>query len=89
MNNEEKILQLLGAMQTDISGMKTDINGMQTDISGMKTDMSGMQTDINGMKTDICILKETQAEHTTALNALLEWADECREAYRFPLPKLM
>lgn len=82
MNNEEKILQLLGAMQTDISGMKTDINGMQTDISGMKTD-------IRGMKTDISILKETQAEHTTALNALLEWADECREAYRFPLPKLM
>ena len=75
MNNEEKILQLLGAMQTDISGMKTDINGMQTDISGMKTDIS--------------ILKETQAEHTTALNALLEWADECREADRFPLPKLM
>ena len=82
MNNEEKILQLLGAMQTDISGMKTDINGMQTDISGMKTDISGM-------KTDISILKETQAEHTTALNALLEWADECREADRFPLPKLM
>ena len=75
MNNEEKILQLLGAMQTDISGMKTDISGMKTDISGMKTDIS--------------ILKETQAEHTTALNALLEWADECREAYRFPLPKLM
>ena len=75
MNNEEKILQLLGAMQTDISGMKTDINGMKTDISGMKTDIS--------------ILKETQAEHTTALNALLEWADECREADRFPLPKLM
>ena len=82
MNNEEKILQLLGAMQTDISGMKTDISGMKIDISGMKTDISGM-------KTDISILKETQAEHTTALNALLEWADECREADRFPLPKLM
>ena len=82
MNNEEKILQLLGAMQTDISGMKTDISGMKTDISGMKTDISGM-------KTDMSILKETQAEHTTALNALLEWADECREADRFPLPKLM
>ena len=34
-------------------------------------------------------MKETLSEHTVVLNAILEWADECREADRFPLPKIM
>ena len=96
MTNEEKILKMLEAMQTDMAGMKTDIismkadiSGMQTDMAGMKADISGMQTDMAGMKSDISKIKEVQAEHTAALNALIEWADECRNADRFPLPKLM
>lgn len=82
MTNEEKILKMLEAMQTDMAGMKTDIISMKADISGMQTDMAGM-------KSDISKIKEVQAEHTAALNALIEWADECRNADRFPLPKLM
>ncbi len=101
--NEERILQLLEVMQADISGLKTDVAGLKTDVAGLKTDVAGLKTDVAGMKADIAELKASQeelkasqeemkealSEHTVVLNAILEWADECREADRFPLPKIM
>ena len=73
--NEEKILQLLEVMQADISGMKADIAQLKASQEELKASQEEM--------------KETLSEHTVALNAILEWADECREADRFPLPKIM
>ena len=73
--NEEKILQLLEVMQADISGLKTDVAQLKTDVEELKASQEEM--------------KETLSEHTVVLNAILEWADECREADRFPLPKIM
>lgn len=80
--NEEKILQLLEVMQADISGLKTDVAGLKTDVAQLKTDVEELKASQEEMK-------ETLSEHTVALNAILEWADECREADRFPLPKIM
>ena len=73
--NEEKILQLLEVMQADISGMKADISPLKASQEELKATQEEM--------------KETLSEHTVVLNAILEWADECREADRFPLPKIM
>ena len=73
--NEERILQLLEVMQADISGMKADIAQLKASQEELKATQEEM--------------KETLSEHTVALNAILEWADECREADRFPLPKIM
>ena len=101
--NEERILQLLEVMQADISGLKTDVAGLKTDIAGLKTDVAGMKADIAELKASQEELKASQeelkasqeemkealSEHTVVLNAILEWADECREADRFPLPKIM
>lgn len=56
MTNEEKILQMLEKMQSDI----TDI------------------------RADIAEIRETQEEHTTALNELIEWADEVQVVVRVP-----
>lgn len=80
--NEEKILQLLEVMQADISGLKTDVAGLKTDVAQLKTDVVELKASQEEMK-------ETLSEHTVVLNAILEWADECREADRFPLPKIM
>ena len=80
--NEEKILQLLEVMQADISGLKTDVAGLKTDVAQLKTDVEELKASQEEMK-------ETLSEHTVVLNAILEWADECREADRFPLPKIM
>ena len=73
--NEEKILQLLEVIQADISGMKADIAQLKASQEELKASQEEM--------------KETLSEHTVVLNAILEWADECREADRFPLPKIM
>ncbi len=73
--NEEKILQLLEVMQADISGIKADIAQLKASQEELKATQEEM--------------KETLSEHTVVLNAILEWADECREADRFPLPKIM
>lgn len=73
--NEEKILQLLEVMQADISGLKADIAQLKASQEELKATQEEM--------------KETLSEHTVVLNAILEWADECREADRFPLPKIM
>ena len=73
--NEEKILQLLEVMQADISGMKADIAQLKASQDELKATQEEMT--------------ETLSEHTVVLNAILEWADECREADRFPLPKIM
>ena len=55
----------------------------------MQADISGMKADIAELKATQEEMKETLSEHTVVLNAILEWADECREADRFPLPKIM
>lgn len=73
--NEERILQLLEVMQADISGMRADIAQLKASQEELKATQEEM--------------KETLSEHTVVLNAILEWADECREADRFPLPKIM
>ena len=85
--NEERILQLLEVMQADISGLKTDVAGLKTDVADLKTDVAQLKTDVEEIKASQEEMKET--EHTVVLNAILEWADECREADRFPLPKIM
>lgn len=87
--NEEKILQLLEVMQADISGLKTDVADLKTDVAGLKTDVAQLKTDVEELKASQEEMKETLSEHTVVLNAILEWADECREADRFPLPKIM
>ena len=94
--NEEKILQLLEVMQADISGLKTDVADLKTDVAQLKTDVAELkasQEELKASQEEIKAsqeeMKETLSEHTVVLNAILEWADECREADRFPLPKIM
>ena len=80
--NEEKILQLLEVMQADISGMKADI----AQLKASQEELKASQEELKASQEE---MKETLSEHTVVLNAILEWADECREADRFPLPKIM
>ena len=67
MNNEEKILGLLGAIQKDLAELKEDVAEL---------------------KEDVAELKEANEETRSGVNALLEWAEECGNVIKFPLPKV-
>jgi len=50
MSNEEKILEILTQMQTDISDLKTDVSGLKTDVSALKTGQAKLEADVSGIK---------------------------------------
>lgn len=51
MNNEEKILEMLVQMQSDMAGMKSDMADMKSDTAGMKERID--QIDERSQRTDI------------------------------------
>ena len=74
MNNEERILQLLEAQQEELR----KINGR---LEGMESRMVGIESRLDKL--------EEHAEVTRAgVNSLLEWAEECGNVIKFPLPKV-
>ena len=74
MNNEERILQLLEAQQEELR----KINGR---LDGMESRMAGIESRLDKL--------EEHAEVTRAgVNSLLEWAEECGNVIKFPLPKV-
>lgn len=74
MSNEEKILQILSEMQTDMKEVKGRLDRLQTDMTGLKE--------------DVAELKEAHEITRDGVNALLEWSDKISEAQRLPLPKI-
>ena len=80
MSNEEKMLDLLTRMQTDISSLKSGQEEMRTDIAALKSGQEEMQMDIAALKssqeemrTDIAGIKdrldrvEDRAQQTAVL----------------------
>ena len=77
MSNEEKILEILSAMQSDISGMKGDIAGLKEDVAGLKEDMAR----VNKILEEHTEILE---DHSVALNELLAWAKDVQVVVRIP-----
>ena len=50
--------------------------------------LATMQKDITTIKEDVAELKEAHEETRSGVNSLLEWAEECRNVIKFPLPKV-
>lgn len=46
------------------------------------------QKDISAIKDDVAGLKEAHEETRSGVNSLLEWAEECGNVIKFPLPKV-
>ena len=49
------------------------------------TRLDAIDTRLNTIDTQLAEIKETQAEHTVALNELIEWADEAQIVVKVPL----
>lgn len=65
MNNENKILEMLSGLTSDMADMKSDIADMKTEIAEIKTDVADMKTEIADMKSDIADMKEDISELKT------------------------
>lgn len=74
MTNEEKILQLLEAQQEEFSKINARLDKIEEDIEEIKEDVSE--------------LKETAEITRNGVNALIEWAEDCGNAIKFPLPRI-
>lgn len=74
MTNEEKILQLLETQQKEFSKINARLDKIEEDIEEIKEDVSE--------------LKETAEITRNGVNALIEWAEDCGNAIKFPLPRI-
>lgn len=74
MSNEEKILQMLEAQQEELRKINSRLDGMESRMEGIESRLDKL---------------EEHAEVTRAgVNSLLEWAEECGNVIKFPLPKV-
>ena len=65
MTDQELLLKILGK-----------IEHIESDMSEMRTDISALKTDVSSLKEDMAILKEESSITRTAVNKLLDWADD-------------
>lgn len=54
----------------------------------IKKDISDLKDDVEALKDDVAALKETSEITRAGVNSLLEWAEECGNVIKFPLPKV-
>ena len=57
MNNDERILALLGNLSTQVGALTTRMDKMSTDMAEMKSDIAGLKSDMAEMKSDVAELK--------------------------------
>ena len=68
MSNEQKILNILEAMQGDISAM-------QGDISVIKSDVGFLKDRVDTIEAKIEVLMENDEEFRENINMLIEWSE--------------
>lgn len=61
---------------------------MDEKLKPIQNDIRSLKDDVNGLKDDVQSIKEAQEETRSGVNALLEWAEECGNVIKFPLPKV-
>ena len=72
----ESVEKNIGTLSLDVSGLKEDTASLKADVSGLKEDTASLKADVSEMKEDMSIVKEDSNITRTAVNKLLEWADD-------------
>ena len=70
MTNDEMIFEMLRKMDSRLDKMDSRLDKMDSRLDKIEAELAD--------------IKETQDEHTTALNELLEWADNVQVAVKVP-----
>lgn len=74
MSNEEKILEMLVSMQSEIKGVQSEIKGMQSEIKEIHEKLDD--------------LIEAHDETRMSVNTILGWTEKVSAAVNFPLPRI-
>lgn len=74
MNNEDKILELLGSMQTSMQAMQADMKGMHEKIDKLTEGQEELREDLDEVRTSV--------------NALLDWSDRVSSIEQLRIPKI-
>ena len=74
MTNEEKILQILESQQAELRKINSRLDKIEEDIDEIKEDIEE--------------IKESAEITRSGVNALLDWAEDCGNAIKFPLPRI-
>ena len=81
MNNEDKILELLTAMQAGMQSMQSDIQKINGRLDSMDGRMSSLEEKVDD-------LAEGQDELRTSVNALLDWSERVSPIEQLRIPKI-
>ena len=93
MNNEEKIISILGQMQEDLSGLKNDVAVLKEGQAALKDDVAVLKEDVAVLKDDVAInrsmLARVEIEHGKKLQALVDAQVGYEETYKWREPRIV
>lgn len=72
MTNEEKILEALSSMQSDLTTIKGDVNGLKAGQQRLEGDVAGLKADVNSLKAGQQRLEEGQKTLASQMDKMLD-----------------
>lgn len=78
----EAIAQMMATQKKEISEL------MDAKLKPIQKDMAQMKEDVAMISERLDRVEESQEEIRSGVNSLLEWAEECGNVIKFPLPKV-
>ena len=57
-------------------------------LEAQQEELRMISSKVDAMQEDICRLREDSEVTRAGVNSLLEWAEECGNVIKFPLPKV-
>ena len=70
MTNEEKILEILGVMQSDMAEVKADVKSLHAQVDRIETDMAEVKDDLKGLHAQVDRIETDMAEVKDDLKGL-------------------
>ena len=77
----------LGKLEQGQAKLEQGQNELRADVSQLKNDVSVLKCDVAGLKGDVEIIKEDTKITRSAVNTLLEWAEDTAIEVKIPLYK--
>lgn len=71
-----------------LEALNKRFDAIDSRLEKIEEDVSNLETDVSTLKDDVSSLKETSEITRAGVNSLLDWAEECGNVIKFPLPKV-